>query len=447
MMTVTRFARAALVALIMIACCSLLPVPRAAAQLEDSVPTAELDPAFAVAWMELLYQRIMAEGYNPPSAARLYGYAGVTLYESVVWGIPTNRSLIGQVNGLTDLPFPDDAAYDWAAVANAALSTALHGLMYESGSDTHAAISALRADQLEERAAQIDADTLNRSIQFGDDLAKALLEWADADNYRETRGLEYEFQTGYPFLWQATNPDLLPVEPFWGEVRPFALDYTEQCDVPLDMEFSAEADSTFYQQALEVMNTGDRLDRDQRATAAYWLDNLSETGTPAGHWVLIENQLVEQLDLTLDAAAQMYGMTNMALADAFTGCWALKYRVLLLRPETYIQEYISPRWRPYITTPMFPEYPSGHSVVSAAAAQMLTALFGQVAFTDTAKVQFGMPPRSYTSFDAAAQEAATSRLYGGIHFRAAIENGMDMGRCIADQLLNRIVMNQLLQGE
>lgn len=442
-----RFAQVALLALIGLVCLALMPANSAQAQIQESVPTAELDPAFVVEWMDLLYQRVMVEGYNPPSAARLYGYAGVTLYESVVWGIPTNRSLVGQLNGLSNLPFPDAAEYDWSTVAISALNTVLRGLMYESSDETRAAFTALYDEQIATRAGEIAEDVLNRSLQFGDDLAKALLEWADADGYRETRNREYEVPSGYPFLWQATNPDLRPVEPYWGEIRTFALSHIDVCDIDMRMEFSTEPESTFYQQALEVMTTGDRITREQRDIAEYWLDNLRQTGTPAGHWVLIENQMVEHLDLTLDLVAQMYGMTNMAMADAFTACWALKYRVLMLRPETYIQEYISPRWRPYITTPMFPEYPSGHSVVSAAAAEMLTYLFGQVAFTDTAKVQFGMAPRAYTSFDAAAQEAAISRLYGGIHYRAAIENGMDMGRCVTNHLLDHIVMNQVTQGE
>lgn len=426
---------------------TLVPRQPAQAQIDVSVPTAQLDPAFAVEWMDLLYQRIMLEGYNPPSAARLYAYAGITLYEALVWGMPNNRTLEGQINGLSGLPFPEEAEHDWSVVAMGALETVLNALTFEADDETHQAFTALRREQVEARADELDEDVINRSLEYGATLGEAIIDWAEADGYRETRGRKYDPPTGLPELWTRTNPDLNAVEPYWSEIRPFALYYTDECDVQLDMPFSTDEDSAFYQQALEVMNVGSSLSRDQRDTAEYWLDNLTETGTPAGHWVLIQNQLVEQLDLTLDVAAQMYGMTNMVMADAFTSCWALKYRVMLLRPETYINEYISPRWRPYITTPMFPEYPSGHSTVSMAAAEVLTALFGQVAFIDESKVQFGMRSRAYTSFDAAAQEAAISRLYGGIHFRAAIENGMDMGRCVALHALDRIIMNQVTQGE
>ncbi|MBE2270908.1 MAG: vanadium-dependent haloperoxidase [Anaerolinea sp.] len=423
-------------------------VPARETRAQQGVPATELDPAFAVEWMDLLYQKVMLEEYTPPAAARLYAYAGITLYESIVWGLPTNQSLGGQLNGLGALPFPEDGEYDWAAVADAALGTVLHALTYESSDETRAAFLTMREEQLAARLDEVgDEAVINRSIEYGDELAAEIVDWSEADGYRETRGRKYDAPTGDPSLWVLTNPDLPALEPYFGEVRTFALYYTDECDVRLDMPFNTEPESTFYRQALEVMTVGNDLSREQRDIAQYWLDNLGETGTPAGHWLLIENQLVEQLDLTLDLAAQMYGMVNIAMADSFTSCWGLKYRVLLLRPETYINEYINPRWRPYITTPMFPEYPSGHSTVSGAAAEMLTALFGQVAFTDSSKVQFGMGSRAYTSFDAAAQEAAISRLYGGIHYRAAIENGMDMGRCVALHALDRIVMNQLTQGE
>jgi membrane-associated phospholipid phosphatase len=143
----------------------------------------------------------------------------------------------------------------------------------------------------------------------------------------------------------------------------------------------------------------------------------------------------------------MYSMVGIAMADAFIACWNLKYIVNLLRPETYIQRHIRQQWKPFIQTPAFPEYPSGHSIVSAAAADVLTFMFGAVAFTDTSKTRFNMRPRSYTSFEAAAAEAAISRMYGGIHFRNAIELGMKMGRCVAARVTTSIDMKPVPQGE
>ena len=143
----------------------------------------------------------------------------------------------------------------------------------------------------------------------------------------------------------------------------------------------------------------------------------------------------------------MYGLVGIAMGDAFISAWSTKYQVNLLRPVTYINQYIDPTWRPFIASPGFPEYPSGHSVVSSAASEVLTGMFNTVAFTDNSVRQHGMQPRSFTSFQAAASEAAISRLYGGIHFREAIENGLRQGQCIGQNVLNYILLRSIPQGE
>jgi membrane-associated phospholipid phosphatase len=162
---------------------------------------------------------------------------------------------------------------------------------------------------------------------------------------------------------------------------------------------------------------------------------------------LIENQLVDQLDLDLERASEMYAMVGVALADSFISCWSLKYQVLLLRPVSYIQQHIRRSWNTYIASPGFPSYPSGHSVVSAAAAEVLTDLFGTVAFTDASATSRGYAPRYFTSFRAAASEAAISRLYGGIHYRVDIENGMIQGACVGLRVANTLELNPIRQGE
>jgi len=117
-------------------------------------------------------------------------------------------------------------------------------------------------------------------------------------------------------------------------------------------------------------------------------------------------------------------------------CWRVKYEYDLLRPVTYIQRLIDPKWRPLLITPPFPEYPSGHSSQSGAAATVLNGFFGEnFAFTDRTHEKDGLPPRSFPSFWAAAEEAALSRLYGGIHFRAAIARGLDQGRCVGARVI------------
>jgi hypothetical protein len=101
---------------------------------------------------------------------------------------------------------------------------------------------------------------------------------------------------------------------------------------------------------------------------------------------------------------------------------------------TYIRSVIDPGWTPLLVTPPFPEYTSGHSVQTAASAQVLTGLFGKLAFTDHTHDARGLSPRSFSSFIEAAEEAAMSRLYGGIHFRAAIERGLEQGASIGERV-------------
>ena len=144
------------------------------------------------------------------------------------------------------------------------------------------------------------------------------------------------------------------------------------------------------------------------------------------------NQVAAEKGLDLTAHIEALARMGVAMADAFIGCWAAKYQYDVIRPISYIRKVIDPKWEPLLNTPPFPEYPSGHSAQSAAAASMLTALFGEdYGFADESPAPDGVPPRSFKGFWDAANEAAISRLYGGIHFMPAIANGQAQGRCSA----------------
>jgi len=432
---------------IVIVLCGLL-LASISVQAQNVYPDAtEMDPRPVVEWMQLFYDRIEVEAINAPAASRMYAYAGITAYESVVNGIPGNYSIAGQIQHMPEMPLPDfELEYDWASVANAALSVVIESLFPNPSEETVTAIRELRQIQAEERIKETESAVVRRSMDYGDELAAVIVEWIAGDNFAETREMEFELPVG-DGLWVPTTEGTRPAEPYWGSIRPFALYYADECAVQPNMDFSSDEGSAFYAQALEVREVGDNLTEDQQAIARWWVDTPGITGTPAGHWVSIENQLVEQLDLPLSRATEMYALVGMALGDAFISCWSLKYQINLLRPETYIHEYIRRSWQPYIQTPPFPEYPSGHSVVSAAAAEVLTRMFGTVAFTDETHVLRGEAPHSYTSFEAAANEAAISRLYGGIHFRAAIENGMRQGRCVGERVLSYVSLRPIPQGE
>ena len=412
---------------------------RVNAQSATAIVAADLDAQFAVDWMALVYKRIEAEAISAPAGSRLYAYEGITLYEAVLPGIPGNNSLSGQLNAMPDMPEVDSTAgYDWPTVANYALFTVSEGLMSTAKPETHKAFADLRDSQLSDRQANVSTEVIKASRTQGEAVGTAILGWAETDQFKETRDKPFTMVTGDPSDWELTTPGTKPVEPYWGTIRPFKLGSSEDCNVAPNMKFDTDPTSTFYAQAMEVKTTRDNLTEEQKAIAKFWVDTPGITGTPAGHWVLIENQLVSQLHLKLDQAAAMYALVGVALGDAFISCWGLKYQINLIRPETYIKRYIRRSWAPYIQTPPFPEYPSGHSVASAAAAEVLTGLFGTVAFTDDSHKIHNLPARSFTSFQAAANEAAISRLYGGIHFRAGIENGLRQGQCVGQTVTANI---------
>lgn len=424
-------------------------VPIIAQDNMESIPTVEHEPTVAVEWMDLLYRIVEGEALSAPAAARVYGYGGVTLYEAVVNGMPENFSLTGQVQDLPMMPLPDDGVVlDWPSVANGAMAVVVPSLLHDPSETTLTAIANKRMEMVELRSIEVDGTVLEGSLAYGESLGLLLNEWIASDGYTDFVDLSYELPTGGPEVYVLTNPDIAPIEPYWGTLRPLAMYYPEVCNLPLNVSFSEDPGSTFYEQALEVKNVADNRTEEQEEIARFWVDTPGITGAPSGHWVSIQIQLVEQLDMNLQQAVGMFVQTNMAISDAFISAWVLKYEVMLLRPETYIQTYIQRNWQPYVSSPAFPEYPSGHSVVSGAAAEVLTHLLGQVAFTDRTHIIYDHEPlqRSFRSFEHAEHEAAFSRMYGGIHYRVAIENGVRQGRCVGQQVIDNIRLGPIQQG-
>ncbi|MBK8022963.1 MAG: vanadium-dependent haloperoxidase [Chloroflexi bacterium] len=240
-------------------------------------------------------------------------------------------------------------------------------------------------------------------------------------------------------LWVPTarsSGDPLPaLQPYWGDNRPFALTSGGDCAPPPPPAYSLDASASFYVEALEVYDTVRQLTPEQQEIALFWSDDPGQTSTPPGHSISILTQIIRQQELTLDRAAEAYARLGIALADSFIACWKIKFQYSLLRPVTYIQTNIDAAWNTLLSTPPFPEYPSGHSVQSAAAAAVLEQLFGEsFSFLDHTHSDRGMAPRHFESFAEFAEEAALSRLYGGIHYRSAIEQGLEQGRCISERV-------------
>ncbi len=209
------------------------------------------------------------------------------------------------------------------------------------------------------------------------------------------------------------------------------------CRLPAPTAFSDEPGSPFHAEAMEVYQTSRVLTAEQAAIARFWADDAMLSRTPPGHWMSIALAELDRDGAELSRQAEVLARLGVAVADAFIACWHEKYIHRLVRPVTYIRRTIDPAWTPLLNTPPFPEYPSGHSTVSGASAEVLSALFGEDhAFEDRTTTSEGLPPRSFPSFWAAAEEAGISRFYGGIHFRPAIELGLEQGRCVATHALS-----------
>ncbi|MEI6798406.1 MAG: vanadium-dependent haloperoxidase [Pseudomonadota bacterium] len=408
---------------------------RAASETREGVAAKVL-----ATWYHLALELVRhTPTYTPPVASRTLAYMGVAAFEALASGDARLHSLVGQLNGLTTLP--DRAAgqgYDAAVILNAVMEGLIHDLFSNTGPTGQHAMQTLTARLAQQAADGVAADVVAASRSYGATLAAAVLEWSRTDGGAviENMGFPATYSLNpAPGHWVPTSKIVLqqaPLLPAWGTNRPFAMPAGDSCTIPAPTDYSEDPASAFYAEAMEVYATSQSLTDDQKQIARFWSDDAMLSYTPPGHWIAIMGQVALEKGLDLTAQVEALARMGVAMADAFIGCWQAKFRYDLIRPISYIKKVIDPKWEPLLNTPPFPEYPSGHSTQSAAAAAVLTALFGaDYGFTDESPTPDGIPTRSFASFWAAADEAAISRLYGGIHFRPAIQNGQDQGRCIA----------------
>jgi hypothetical protein len=437
-----------LILLVLAAACLGAYTPPAQAQTRQAAAVTARDygHAVATAWFDLILELIrQTPGFSPPVASRALGYAGVTLYEAIVPGIAAAVSLAGQLNELERLPQVEpDVEYHWPSVANAALAGITRRLFAGGGVAQRAAIDGLESNLRKRLADQAPPEIIHRSIRHGRLVAAAVFAWSRTDGGHEA----YFFNTPLDYaspvgdgLWSPTGPGYLrSLQPYWGQNRPFLLADGNECAPPPPPGYSTDPGSTIYQEAMEVYDTVRTLTPQQREIALFWADDPNLTATPPGHSVAIATQVLRDEHASLALAAETYARMGIAVADAFIGCWHVKYQYNHIRPLDYIQQVIDPAWNnpaptdPVITPP-FPEYPSGHSTEIAAAAVVLAGLFGDdYLLIDRTQERLGFAPRVFPSFTAAAEEAAISRLYGGIHFRSGNEGGLAQGKCIGTRV-------------
>lgn len=411
---------------------------------------AAANPEFYNRSVKQITDIILHDIFSPPVASRIYAYSNIAAYETLLPSAPENVSLAGQVKGLTPAPQPEAGQeYCYPLASIEALLTVGKAMLFSEDE-----MEKFRQDiEKEMIATGIPEEVANRSIAYGSAVGKHILKWSAEDMYKETRSYPKYTIPDDPGKWRPTPPDYMDgIEPSWNLIRCFVIDSANQFVPPRPTAFNTDKNSQFYKETMEVhdaLNAPDRAERE--AIARFWDCNpyasthvghvmfATKKITPGGHWMGITAIASRKAKADFLKTSEAYTLTALALADGFISCWDEKYRSQLIRPETVINQYIDPNWRPLLQTPPFPEYTSGHSVISRAAATALTAVYGDnFLFNDTTEGEFGLPDRQFTSFMAASSEAGISRMYGGIHYRPAIENGLTQGEQVGKFVVNKI---------
>jgi hypothetical protein len=410
------------------------------------------DPRLYSSTVHELNRVVMGNNFSPIVASRNYLYACIAGYEAMVAGYPERyHSLEGQLKGLTGLPKPDSSKLvDFEFASLLAFCKLGEAVTFPAGSMSSYvdSLKALAKDH------GMPTDEFNNSIAFADTISAAIMAWSKKDNYAQTRSFpKYNVRNDEPGRWVPTPPAYTEaMEPNWRVIRTVVLDSANQFLPPRPPVFNmTDTNSLFYQEAVKIKKAGDSLTEEQRHIANFWDDNpfkLNVSGhvmfgtkkfSPPGHWMSIVGIAAQSANADFPKTVYAYAITAIAQFDAFIHCWDEKFRSNSARPETIINQFLDPEWRPLLQTPPFPEYTCGHSTVSSANAEALTRVFGDnFKYTDTSELEFGIPSRSFNSFRHAAEENNWARFYGGIHFHNSCIISTEYGKKVGQYIVQKL---------
>lgn len=376
---------------------------------------------------------------NPPVASRMYTYSNIAYYEALRPIDTGFKSMLPLLKGFTSLDLPANTIkHDFHLAAAIAFMKVAEALVFSKDSIRKNRESLLASFD------DTDEDIRLKSVAWGEKVGSIILERAAKDGYKLTRGMPKFSVLKETGIWQQTPPDYEEaVEPNWRYIQPLLMDSAAQFKPARPPAFNMNPSSVYYKEVLEVYDLSKRLTDEQKLIARFWDDNpfvsehkghltyATKKTTPVGHWMGIATILSKQSKKTAMEIAQAYALSSAAIFDGFISTWEEKYTSRTVRPVTVIREYLSSEWNPVLQTPPFPEYSSGHSVISAAAATVLAEIFGrETAFHDTTELKYLGLERSFSSLEAASDEVSISRMYGGIHYRSAVMNGQKQGQQI-----------------
>jgi hypothetical protein len=400
--------------------------------------------------------------FSPPVASRIYVYPNIAAYEIIAQNSTKYESLQGQLNGLDSIPTLD---------AKSGVNQKLAALIAHMEVSKQLIFSEQALEKYRDSLYQKWSDENQKEFDVSKEYALKVVDrikvWMSKDNYKQTRTFpKFSVYTDQPGRWQPTPPAYMDaIEPHWGEIRTLVMDSASQFKPVAPYPFSTDKNSSFYKEAKETYDTGNMISEklievekakselipEESAIANFWDCNPYATvtqghmmfakkkNTPDAHWINIAKIALKKSNSDFETAVFTNTITSIGIFESFISCWDGKFSTNVIRPETYINLYIDENWRPQLQTPPFPEYTSGHSVVSSCSSVILTSIFGDnFSYVDDSEIPFGLPKRSFKSFKQAAAEASISRLYGGIHYRAAIENGVVQGTNLGTYINSKI---------
>ena len=398
---------------------------------------------------------VMGNNFPPMVASRNYAYAAIAAYEVIAASDPVHyQSLAGQLNGLKEINLSKDTVgVDYELAALLAYMKVGEAVTFPEGSlKTYkdSILKIARSKGLPEAVEKV-------SQQYADSIGMSIIRWSKKDNYLETRGAEKYNVTDEPGRWVPTPPMYASAaEPHWKEIRPMVIDSAGIFPVPPPPAFNIkDKNSKYYSEVMKIKNAVDSLTADQKHMAEFWDDNpfkMNVTGhamfgskkfSPPGHWMSVVGIAAQKAKADYGTTVTAFAKTSIALFDAFIQCWFAKYAYNTVRPETVINKYIDPNWRPLLQTPAFPEYTCGHSTISSSAAEALTSVFGDnFAYTDSTEIEFGIKNRDFKSFRAAADENNWARFYGGLHFHNSCIISTEFGKKVGGLVVERVKMKK-----
>ncbi len=387
---------------------------------------------------------------NPPLAARFFAYICLAGYEVVSENDKELRTMYGALNGYPAISKPKQVfGYNYQLSAILA--------MYETAGKLQPSGSLMLANEQKFidscKALGLGDEVIDSSKNYAKIISKKIMAYAKADKYNRISNYpRYKIKPDSG-SWQITPPAYMQaIEPYFNTIRPFTLDSAAQFVPDPPIPFSSDKNSAFYKfLQLSYQKSGNGLTQEEKNIANFWDCNpfaVQNDGhmliglkkiSPGAHWMGITAIACNQAKTSFSKTVEINTVVSIGLLDCFICCWEDKYRTNRIRPETAIRRYIDPNWKPLLQTPPFPEYISGHSVVSSTSAVILTHYFGdKFHYTDNVEIGFGVPARHFTSFKQAASEAAISRFWGGIHFMDAINNGVKQGDRVGNWVLKKV---------